>query len=202
MGSGVASPALLVPVRENSAPPLRRDNGSVQVVPAVHVEEDVQMEDGDVSFPPLPTPAPPVAEAIWAPHFQWGANWMPVPIPRGAPAVRGSLFGRPMPRYAGLIIASMEELEQHLEVVNMLRNELVVAHMRAYVREANMTAKESCWQSGRSLHGCCLKLGHPREWESHCSHRGEYAQAYRLPRGVGTLVVEVPKGSVYAPWNS
>jgi hypothetical protein len=96
-------------VREISAPPVRRDDSRVQVVPAIHIEEDMQMEDGEVSFPPLPTPAPPMAEAIRGPHFQHGANWMPAPIPRGAPLVRGSLFGRSMPRYAGLVIASVEE---------------------------------------------------------------------------------------------
>jgi hypothetical protein len=118
-GSGVASPARLVPVKEMAAPPVRRDDGRVQVVPTVHVEEDMQMEDREVSFPPLPTPVPPMAEAIQAPHFQHGANWTPAPVPRGAPVVCGSPFGRPMPRYAGLVIASVEELEQHLEAVNM-----------------------------------------------------------------------------------
>jgi hypothetical protein len=121
---------------------VRKDDSGVQVVPTVHVKEDVQMEDGEVSFPPLPTPVPPMAEAIRAPHFQRGANWTPVPIPRGALVARGSPFGRPMPRYAGLVIASVEELEQHLEAANTPRNELAVAHMHAYVREANMTPEE------------------------------------------------------------
>jgi hypothetical protein len=74
MGSGVASPVHLAPVKEMSAPPMRRDDSRVQVVPTVHVEEDVQMEGGEVSFPPLPTPALPMAEAIRAPHFQCGPN--------------------------------------------------------------------------------------------------------------------------------
>jgi hypothetical protein len=36
----------------------------------------------------------------------------------------------------------MEELEQHLEVANMLHNELVVTCMHAYVQEVNLTPKE------------------------------------------------------------
>ena len=47
-----------------------------------------------------------------------------------------------MPRYAGFVIASVEELEQHLEAANMPGNELAVACMSAYVQEANMVPKE------------------------------------------------------------
>jgi hypothetical protein len=98
-----------------------------------HIEKDMQMEDGEVAFPPLPRPAPPMAETIQGPQFQCGANWIPAPVPRGMPATCGSPFRRPMPRHTRLIITSVEELEQHLEVANMPHNELVVTHMCAYV---------------------------------------------------------------------
>jgi hypothetical protein len=132
-GSGVALPAPLAPVGEAYAPSSQRESGRIQMVPTAHIEEDVQMEDGEVAFLPLPRPAPPMAETIKAPQFQCGANWMPAPVPRGMPGMHGSPFGRPMPRHTRLVIPSMEELEQHLEVANTPHNKLAVTYMYAYI---------------------------------------------------------------------
>jgi hypothetical protein len=43
----------------------------------------------------------------------------------------------------GFVIQSLEELDQHLEVANTPRNELAVAQMHAYIREAKNVPKET-----------------------------------------------------------
>jgi hypothetical protein len=55
----------------------------------------------------------------------------------------GSPFSRRMSRPTGFVIRSLEELDQHLEAANTPGNELAVARMCAYIREAQNVPKET-----------------------------------------------------------
>jgi hypothetical protein len=146
--SGIVSPALPVTTGGLSAPS-QQPTHMVAVVPFHHVQEDVNMDDGESAFPSLPAPSQPMAPTMGAPLFQHGANWMPAPPMRQPSITRGSPFGRRMSRPTGFVIRSLEELYQHLEVANTPGNELAVAWMRAYIREAQNVPKET-----RSLVQC------------------------------------------------
>jgi hypothetical protein len=92
------------------------------------------MEDGEVGrFPPLPTPQPPLEVMRGPVGVPRGTNWRPAPQPRPTQVRWGGFRGHSTPRLPPLVISSVEELEQHLEVANIQGNELALTHMRAYV---------------------------------------------------------------------
>jgi hypothetical protein len=95
--SGIASPVLPVTMGELSAPS-QQSTHMVMTVPLHHVQEDMNMDNGENAFPLLPAPSQPMAPTMGAPLFQRGANWM-LALPMRQPSItRGSLFGQRMSR--------------------------------------------------------------------------------------------------------
>jgi hypothetical protein len=116
----------------------------VQEPAPVRTQEDIQMEDGEVGrFPPLLTPQPPLEVTRGPVGVPRGANWRPAPQPRPTQVRRGGFGGHPTPRLPPLVISSVEELEQHLEVANIQGNELALTCMRAYVWDAQNVPREN-----------------------------------------------------------
>ena len=145
-GSGISSPATNMPVRSQQPSRVKEDSyaQAVQTPALRNVQEDVYMEDGEIwRFPPLPNPGVPQMVQAGPLALPRGANWRPAPAAR--PAVSGmTRFRGNMPlRHPPMILRSMEELNQHLEAANVPGNNLALARMRAYVREAQDLPKEA-----------------------------------------------------------
>jgi hypothetical protein len=102
------------------------------------------MEDGEVGrFPPLPTPQPPLEVTRGPVEVPRGANWRPAPQPRLTQVRWGGFGGHSTPRLPPLVISSVEELEQHLEVANIQGNKLALTRMRAYIQDTQNIPREN-----------------------------------------------------------
>ena len=86
------------------------------------------MEDGETErFLPLPIPQQPMVTNMGTLLLPHGMNWMPAPPPHPIASRRGGFSSYVPPRHPLMILQSLEELDQHLEVANTPSNELAVA---------------------------------------------------------------------------
>jgi hypothetical protein len=132
MGYGSGTDLPLTQLTEERVSPATRPaptyTSTVQAPPRIHVQRDVEMEDGEVGrYPRLPVAGWPYTPAPGAPTFPRGANWTAAPRGRPGMGMRGGRVPQCTARSDQLLITSMEELEFHLKRTETPGDERAVA---------------------------------------------------------------------------